>query len=216
MKPPSRTQLQDLVEWRESFFEEPRRSVVEKAQKLFFQRGFSSVHMDDLAAELAMSKRTLYELFESKEEILQGALEAIARDLLTRNQEILEEPKIAYTGKIERLLENISRGLATVPAHVWFDIKRHAPRVYANLEKIRSQIIPEMIGRLVREGQDQGLIRPEIHPRLVGEVQLAAVRHLVQPEVFTALGLTPAQLPPQIFRLLFWGVLTDEGRREAR
>jgi AcrR family transcriptional regulator len=210
-----RKQIQDLVVWNEKFFQEPHRPVVEKAKGLFFQRGFSSVHMDDLAAELAISKRTLYELFASKEEILQGALELVARALLTRNQAILDQPDLSYVGKIEQLLENISRGLAAVSPHVWLDIKRHAPRVYGNLEKIRGQIIPEMIGRLVQEGQEKGLIRPEIHPRLVGEVQLAAVRHLIQPEVFTALGLTPAQLPPQIFRLLFWGVLTAEGRREA-
>ncbi len=44
--------------------------IIEGAEKLFFQYGVRSVSMDDVARELSMSKKTLYQYFTNKEELV--------------------------------------------------------------------------------------------------------------------------------------------------
>lgn len=46
------------------------RRIVEKATEMFMTRGIKAVKMDDVANELSISKRTLYELFSNKELLL--------------------------------------------------------------------------------------------------------------------------------------------------
>lgn len=50
--------------------EELKLRVVETASKSFMTLGIKAVHMDDIASSLSISKRTLYELFGDKEELL--------------------------------------------------------------------------------------------------------------------------------------------------
>ena len=50
--------------------EEVRERILRHAMRQFFANGIKSVKMDDIAAELQMSKRTLYEMFEDKEHLL--------------------------------------------------------------------------------------------------------------------------------------------------
>ena len=47
-----------------------REHVVQAAAKAFTRKGVKTVRMDDIAADLSISKRTLYELFHDKEDLL--------------------------------------------------------------------------------------------------------------------------------------------------
>lgn len=49
---------------------ELRNEVLQQAVKAFFSLGIRNVHMDDIAASLSISKRTLYELFQDKRQLL--------------------------------------------------------------------------------------------------------------------------------------------------
>ena len=48
--------------------------IVETAHTLFIERGIKDVKMDDIAAEMSISKRTIYELFNDKEQLLHEVL----------------------------------------------------------------------------------------------------------------------------------------------
>ena len=47
-----------------------RMQVIKAAAEAFSQKGIKNVRMDDIASSLSISKRTLYELFADKEELL--------------------------------------------------------------------------------------------------------------------------------------------------
>ena len=47
-----------------------RERIIEQAAKMFAEQGIKSIRMDDIAKALGVSKRTLYEMFEDKEELL--------------------------------------------------------------------------------------------------------------------------------------------------
>lgn len=50
--------------------EDARNSVIETATQMFHAQGIRNVTMDDIAHKLSMSKRTLYQLFTDKEDLL--------------------------------------------------------------------------------------------------------------------------------------------------
>ena len=81
-----------------------RDAIVEAAQRLFLQRGFGSVSMDDLAEAAGVARRTLYNQFASKEEIF--------REMLLRVSGQLEDafpPGIETQGDVEEVLRLIAR-----------------------------------------------------------------------------------------------------------
>ena len=76
-----------------------REAIVEAAQRLFLERGFGSVSMDELAEAAGVARRTLYNQFASKEEIF--------REMLLRVSGQLEDafpPGIETQGDVEEVL----------------------------------------------------------------------------------------------------------------
>src|SRR5579864_3420331 len=81
-----------------------REAIVEAAERLFLERGFGAVSMDELAAAAGVARRTLYNQFGSKEEIF--------REMLLRLSGQLESafpPGIETQGDVEDVLRRIAR-----------------------------------------------------------------------------------------------------------
>lgn len=75
--------------------EELRPIVVKTALEMFLKDGYLAVRMDDIAASLSMSKRTLYEMFQNKEQLLTECMEAHSRIMAEKmSQEIEKEGDI--------------------------------------------------------------------------------------------------------------------------
>lgn len=60
-------------------------SIVKEARKCFMERGINAVKMDDIAKSLGISKRTLYELYSNKEDLLVEVIKSIKTE---RNQHL--------------------------------------------------------------------------------------------------------------------------------
>ncbi|HLZ67746.1 MAG TPA: TetR/AcrR family transcriptional regulator [Aliidongia sp.] len=88
-----------------------REAIVEAAERLFLERGFGTVSMDDLAEAAGVARRTLYNQFTSKEEIF--------REMLLRVSGQLEEafpPGIENLGNVEDVLWLIARAILDLHA----------------------------------------------------------------------------------------------------
>ena len=60
------------------------------ASEMFFRYGIKSVNMNQIAEQLGISKRTIYELFESKEQLLEECVQGMLNKLNEKLKEILE------------------------------------------------------------------------------------------------------------------------------
>ena len=81
-----------------------REIIVDAAARLFLQRGFGSVSMDELALAAGLARRTLYNQFASKEEIFREMLVRVALQL-----EHAFPPGIETRGDVEDVLRLIGR-----------------------------------------------------------------------------------------------------------
>ncbi len=85
---------------------ESRDSIVEAAQRLFLERGFGSVSMDELAEAADVARRTLYNQFARKEDIFREALLKMSRQLQDAFPTGIETQ-----GDVEAVLRVIARGI---------------------------------------------------------------------------------------------------------
>src|SRR5438105_6602491 len=78
--------------------------IVEAARAHFFSHGFRSVTMDDLAVELAISKKTLYAHFPSKTALLEYVLADKFASVDTALKEAVREHAHDFYGSLRQLL----------------------------------------------------------------------------------------------------------------
>ncbi len=106
--------------------------IVEHAMKMFVAQGVKAVRMDDIAQGLSVSKRTLYEMFGDKEELLYQSIELyIERSVERRQQQVA-----AIDNDLEVMLlalrDMITR--APVESRMRHNICRFYPKVNERLE----------------------------------------------------------------------------------
>lgn len=159
-------------------------SILEGAIKLFKQYGLRSVSMDDVAGSLGMSKKTLYQFVENKDDLITRAL-----DFLIQKTTLTEVEKDENLNAIDVLLE-ISRIVRSETVEinpvVKFDLYKYYPVIYNNaLAKKRDMIYHDLLANYSK-GVHQGLYRSDIDIDLVAKLYIKNLMEIHDPEYIKA------------------------------
>jgi len=190
-----------------------RQRIVEAARTHFFSHGFRRVSMDDLAAELAASKKTLYAHFPSKIALLEAVLADKFADVEAKLEEITRAYPHDFPAALHELLANTQRELDEIKPPFVRDMRQKAPQVFKIVERRRAELIQRFFGKLFVEGQRTGMVRKDLPAELMIEILLAAVQAIVNPAKVEELGLTPKTGFASVVKVVLEGVITRKGRK---
>ena len=188
------------------------RQVIAAARRQFFVHGFKRVSMDDLAADLRMSKKTLYTCFPSKSSLV----EAVLKDKFNEVEADLARESSEHSSDIEeaihRFLQRVQHHTAEIHPSFVRDLGRETPELFGIVEQRRRRLIRRHVAALFNKGRKAGLIRKDIPVHLLIEILLGAVEAIMIPAKVTELGLTLEQGYSTIIRVILEGAL-ERGAR---
>lgn len=138
-----------------------RERILTNALDLFNRHGVKAVTMEDIAKELRISKRTLYEHFDNKEDILIGCINSKIdhEGSFTDSDKSLLDLLLEYSYRMESLQRSFGH-------HCFCDIRRYHSNVYIVVIKKLSEYALMCRGS-VRSSIEQGFIRRDVTPDFV-------------------------------------------------
>ena len=222
IRPPGRRAAQERAKRRRSVAapaprvpgtDPARARILQSAEERFLEHGFRHITMDDLAAELGMSKKTLYLHFPGKEELLDAVLEARLASIGGEVARLSSDATMDFAARLNAVLGYMSQRMAEIKPPFLHDLRRHAPGTFRKIEEFRGRTIPKLFGRLLEEGTRRGMIRSDVNPRIVVELILNAVQTIVTPEALARLEVSVQEAFCTILNVTLEGIMTDEGRR---
>lgn len=184
--------------------------IVEQAMRMFVEQGIKAVRMDDIAQQLGVSKRTLYELFGDKEGLLYCAM-------------------VLYFGRIDAHQSELAAGARNMLEGLFVvlhDVMNHSERMSRLVSNLR-KFYPAVYDRLSREGserQRQGLMACLEQGIADGyfirsfniEFSVALLYHtasslVVRKELTPPRGMTEREAFMQVVTNFFRGISTAKG-----
>jgi AcrR family transcriptional regulator len=190
-----------------------RQRIVDATRAHFFNHGFRSVTMDDLAEELGISKKTLYAHFPGKF----GLLEAVLADKLAGVEATLKEVTRThphdFPATLRELLAGTQRELDEIKPPFVRDMRQKAPEVFKLVERRRAALIERYIGKILVDGQRVGMVRKDVPAKLIIEILLAMVQSIMNPPKMEELGMMPKEGFSGILKIVLEGALTSKGRK---
>lgn len=171
--------------------------------------------MDDLASELAMSKKTFYAHFDSKVALVEAVLQAKLNSVESDLERITQDSTRPFPEALQDLLSCLQWHTGEIQPVFFRDIRRQTPEVFAGVEKRRAAIIDKHFSKLLLAGQKAGMIRKDIPLRLIIEILLAVTQAIMNPQKIEQLKMTPKAGYSAILDILLTGVLTSQGRNES-
>lgn len=186
--------------------------LLDRLEAIFLAEGFRALGVGDLAARLRCSRRTLYELAPSKQELFLLVLDRFLRRIRALGRErAAREPDLGR--RVEALLEPGITETRQASEAFSADIQSSAParRLMDDHQRQRMQLLREIVEQGSRGGVFRGL-----HPTLVAEVMIAAVGRVRQPDFLLDTGLTMSEAFAECSRLLRHGLLHTDGEPQRR
>src|SRR5438876_8008534 len=120
--------------------------IVEAARAHFFSHGFRSVTMDDLAAELGISKKTLYAHFPGKTALLEAVLADKFAGVSATLDQITREHPHDFSRALHELLAATQRELDVIKPPFVRDMRQKAPHVFRMVERRRAELVQRPFG----------------------------------------------------------------------
>ncbi|MFF9275720.1 TetR/AcrR family transcriptional regulator [Streptomyces griseosporeus] len=179
-----------------------RSELFEELTDLLVAEGFAHLTLDDLAARLHCSKRTLYGLAGSKEQLVRAAVVQFFR----RATERVEAALAAESEPARRLaayLRAVSAELAPASARFFDDLAAFEPA--AEVYDRNTRAAARRVQELIEEGTAAGAFR-EVHVTFAADVITSVMVRIQRRQVAAATGLTDAQAYAHLSELLLHGL----------
>ncbi len=154
--------------------EKELQNIIQAACALFKRYGIKSVSMDDIARELAMSKKTLYQHIKDKNELVEKVLinERDTRgvefsDIFKKSQNAIDE-LIAVNSFVKKMLENSSLSFE-------FDLEKYYPQRYKQMMEYKEKNIFENITKNMQKGIAEGLYREDLKCEVIAGLYVSRI-----------------------------------------
>src|SRR5690606_9456228 len=154
--------------------EEIREKIRKGAEELFKRYGVRSISMDDIARHLAVSKKTLYQHFVDKEEIVRSAcagyLQRLSAEIAASKKEARNaiEELVLLSGCLKRNVQDMNPSLL-------FDLQKYHPTAWQEWLNHRDKTVRQTVERNLRQGIAEGFFRPEINTEIIASMRLELV-----------------------------------------
>lgn len=185
-------------------------NILQKVRCLYMKYGIKSVTMDDIARELGISKKTLYQYVEDKNDLVAKVVE----------MEIAEKTKIfnstdhAGLNAVEDVFEvhrHVQQMIKDYNPATDYDLRKYYPELYSQVIKVRREYIYKNVIENLKKGKAEGLYRTDFNDMLIAKVQLSRIEATFDEKVFTHDELLSPQLFKEIFVYHIRGIANERG-----
>ncbi len=188
-----------------------RDKILKGSEELFMKYGVRSISMDDIARHLSVSKKTLYQHFADKEDLVV----AVSKAHLETERKMYESLRDASTNSIEHLAKIsvcMRQEMEELNPSMLFDIQKFHPKAWAVWTNFKKGVMQEIVNNLKR-GIEEGYVREEVNPDIFAIMRLELVQAGFNEEVFPRSKFKLAEVQVQLFDHFVYGLVTEKGRK---
>jgi AcrR family transcriptional regulator len=191
-------------------FTEQQEKWIMRTEELFLRYGIKGLTMDDVARELGISKKTLYQFVENKDDLVMKVVELHIHRDISQCGALLSQASNALD-EMFNILEFVTADLERVKTNVLHDMQRYHRDAWERMEQHQRGYILEANRQNLHRGISEGLYRSDL------DVEITARLHVAQSFALFDEQLFPRSLAPldKIFRqyltLFLYAIVSEKG-----
>jgi AcrR family transcriptional regulator len=192
---------------------EIRERIIYFAREHFMHEGFSKVTLDEIAAELGMSKKTLYKYFENKEDLLRAGIEENLRRI-SDEIDAITSSNGSFAEKLARVMMLIGKQMSRLSRGAMHDMQKFTPDLWKQIETFRREQIFVKIARMIAQAREENIFRTHVNEQMLTLMIFTCIQGILNPEVLTQNSFSAEEAFKFIFQTIFEGALTDDARND--
>jgi len=189
-----------------------KQKIIQKATELFLNLGFKSVTMDDIAAKMGISKKTIYIHFSNKKDIVAVVTDSIFEQVSSDIDKIcaLEQNPIEEIYEIKKRVIHHMRNEKASP---WYQLEKYYPKIYNSIKKRQFNYMQNCVITNLNRGLKEGLFRENINVQFVARIYFNGVTTIKDEELFPITMFGGNALFEMFLEYHLRGIVTPKGRK---
>ncbi|MBN8701949.1 MAG: TetR/AcrR family transcriptional regulator [Bacteroidetes bacterium] len=170
---------------------ETTHKILAGAKELFFRHGIKSITMDDIAKHLGMSKKTIYQYFKDKNEVVHMLMKhTLASD--QRDIECIKKESNNVIEEVMEMMKHMTKMFSSINPNLFYDIQKYHPQSWKLLDDFKKKCVEKMVEDSIEKGKKQGLVRVDVDSKVLSrlrihEIEMAFNMDLFPPDQFQTL-----------------------------
>lgn len=185
--------------------------IVQEADKLFCQYGFKSVTMDDIAKHLGMSKKTIYQNFKDKNELVTILIEG----KLTHQQCTMQHCKVDAANAIEEIflsIAHIHENLGGLNPKLFYDLQKYHPAAWLHFRSFKENSLAASFMANLERGIAEGLYRAALKKDIITQMRLNHAELVFDKhDHYTMNKYSIAQVMIELTEHFLYGICNEKG-----
>src|SRR6195952_4471597 len=184
--------------------------IIAGGEELFLSAGIKSVTMDDIAKYLGMSKKTIYQFFKDKNELVM----ALVKKKLQEDEDQMATIISQSANVIEEMInmmkcsEEIFSRINPIVIH---DMQKYHPDAWKQFQNFKADVLVRTLEELLSKGIKQGYIRPDIDVKIMARVRVSQVEFGFNTVMFPVAEFNPWKVQVQFLEHFNYGICTLKG-----
>lgn len=188
-----------------------KNKIIELTEEKFFRDGFYKTTMDEIAAELRMSKKTIYKFFSSKDELVHSIAKFFMNRMKSKILPALQSDKNAIE-KLADLISILAKASDKISAARMEELKRYYPSIWNEIDNFRAEIMFGNITKVIEQGKKEGLFI-NYPTNIIMNILVSSVRSIVNPDFILNNNFSIIEAARFAFKIVIGGIVTDKGKK---
>lgn len=193
--------------------DEKHQGFLMRVYDLYNRYGIKSVTMDDVAHELGISKKTLYECIKDKAELVEQVMFMIHRHHSDKLNSLISN----VINAIEELFvvnRYMNEMMKEMNPSLGYDLRKYYPKIFQQILEKQRESMYQAIRLNLEKGVREGLYRKDMNIELISKIHLTRLeyRHSSDPNVLS--DINSEEVMREIFIYHIHGIASEEGLKE--
>ena len=186
--------------------------ILEKTHDLFMRYGIRAVTMDEIATQLGISKKTIYQFFTDKDEIVEAVTEQEVHSSQMECKRFQEDSENAVH-EIFIAIEQMEEVLKAMNPLIMYDLEKHYPKAFKKLRDHKYRFMYQMIRENLDRGIKEELYRPEMNADIIAKQRIESAFLAFNQDVFPHNKYKISEVGNELGLFFLHGITTAKGKK---
>ena len=154
------------------------------AEELFFKYGIKSITMDDIAKHLAISKKTIYQFFNDKNELVETLMTLKLKEDECEFQQIQDESENMII-EVFNMMKHIGAMFTKINPNIFYDLQKYHPKAWDLFKQFKQNCMARVIESSIERGKLEGLVRNDVNSKVLSIMRIEQVEMGLNPTIFS-------------------------------
>lgn len=190
-----------------------KNQILHKATEMFLTLGFKSVTMDDIAAEMGISKKTIYQHFSNKDSLVKAVTTTLFENISCGIDQII----LADKNPMEELFaikEFVMKNLKDENTSPIYQLQKYYPKIHKSLMLKQFDKMGTCVIENLEKGISLGIFRKEINKEYISRFYFAGMTSIKDVELFNPDVFSLKELQTGYLEYHLRGICTQKGITE--